>query len=743
MVTTVLFQEELKPGLPVGDYILYERIGIGGEGLIFSAWDKVNDRVVAIKFFPKRDEQGAPTNLSSELAVFSRLFHPNIREIFSIGETNEFLYSVMHYFPLGSLSERIFTKTLTIDDALFISVQLASALDFLQKNNIVHRDLKPTNILLDIENHAYLTDFGLAKPISDTTQALHTGHGTPIYAAPEQHTLSKINYKSDIYSFGIMLYEMLTGALPWGGSVSLAIMQLDNREQLPDPHDANPALPPGLVYALRKMTKLNPDFRPATAGEAIESVLQAFDDSGYQLPPELRAPPVFSPKTEISFKEANHLIAVKQAGWDPKREKIKINYSHYAFLHSVFSKNGNTQGLDTQALKFMLQGSLTYGVEINYWWDQLDSDQEKIKVCQQVIATDSERAVKRTITQLLEVYSFDELEQIDSALILSRLITLAYESHSLSFKQAIFKMLFAVTKPAQRWHKVSFSEAAELILGNLALYDSAVSREAARFIGHIKSGIAVDMLVNGTETESAPNMQALTEVWERAGSIPRGISPTVKLQLGIELGWKQFTRQRQKLVRAYLAAALASALGIGLHVFISMRVPTIINVTRILNMFGNGLLFGPLIGLGIFLAIWIPLRLKVLTKTARVITGTVIGGFLTSLAFMLFHILYLNAFPDGPLVTLGALVLAFGFSLTNLTPSPIWVRMVGSAATTAAAVAGTWGLYVSSSVTPMLYYNQDQPLQTSLLIAMIAVILGGIPYVFNLRDKQEEGIDHE
>jgi serine/threonine protein kinase len=736
MVTTVLFQEELQPGLPVGDYILYERIGLGGEGLIFSAWDELHKQVVAIKFFPKRDEHGSPTNISAELAHFSRLEHPNIREILAVGETNDFLYSVMHYFPMGSLSERIFTQTLSIEDALFVSVQLASALDFLRLNNIVHRDLKPTNVLLNIENHAFLTDFGLAKPISETTQVLHTGHGTPIYAAPEQHTLSQITYRSDLYSFGIMLYEMFTGSLPWGGSVSLAIMQLDHREQMPDPRDTNPLLPPGLAGALRKLTSLNPDFRPSSAGEAIQAVLASFEASGFVLPDKLRVFPKFSPMADIREKEACHLISIKQADWDPETEKIKINYSHFAFLNAVFSQESFSSELNQEALKFMLHGALTFGVEVASWWKELDSFQDQIEVCQQVIANENEQAVKRTINRMLESLSEEELKQVESKAITSRLVTLAYESTSLSFKKSIFKMLLLATTPAQRWRRVSITEAADLILASLAQYDEDIRQEASRYIGIIKSEIGVEILLSGTEENPQPDNEALIEVWESAGSMPRGIDPTVKLQLGIELGWKQFARERGQLITAYLATALAAALAVGLHVFISLRVPSFVNVSRILNMLGNGLLFGPLIAIGVFLSRWISLRLRVLSIALRIGVGIMVGGFLTSMGFMLFHIMYLNAYPSGSMVTISSLVLVSGFVLTNLIPSKIWLQMIGSTLSSAAAIILSWLVYLETGATPVLYYRIDEPLRTSLLISVFSVVLGVVPYLFNFRKNK-------
>ena len=431
MITTVLFQEELQTGFSIGDFVLYERIGVGGEGLIFSAWDEKKGKVVAIKFYSKRDEHGSAVDVSSEIVSFSHLHHPNIREIYEIGESEAFFYAVMRYFPLGSLSEKIFTKNLNIGEALYVGVQLASALDYLQENHIVHRDMKPTNILLDIERRAYLTDFGLAKPLSQTTQVLHTGHGTPLYAAPEQHTLQKINYKSDIYSFGIMLYEMLTGILPWGGNVSLAIMQLDKQELIPDPKAVNPLLPVGLVNALRAMTSLEPDKRPSSAGIAFEAVLKSFEDEGHRLPPKIRAPRTFSDPKFVDQKEAIHLLKTKLSTWDPINEEVKLSYSHFAFLNAIFSEEIPGYQLDLAANQFLLQSAFVYGIEEDHWWDQIADDEAKIAVCRQVIANQSEEAIKRVIHKMLSCFSKEELILLDSEPITARLISIADDSPSL------------------------------------------------------------------------------------------------------------------------------------------------------------------------------------------------------------------------------------------------------------------------------------------------------------------------
>jgi serine/threonine-protein kinase len=142
---------------------------------------------------------------------------------------------------------------------------------------------------MDLSRNAYVADFGLALFISPTTEILHTGRGTPPYAPPEQHTKSRMTPQSDIFSFGVTLYELFTGQLPWKGEKVLGMQQLSSGDEIPDPREINPALPPILVKVLRAMTSADPAARPPTAGEAMRFILSRFS-IGLWLPARLLHP---------------------------------------------------------------------------------------------------------------------------------------------------------------------------------------------------------------------------------------------------------------------------------------------------------------------------------------------------------------------------------------------------------------------------------------------------------------------
>src|SRR5262249_6592198 len=138
-----------------------------------------------------------------------------------------------------------------------LALTIAHALDFIHERSIVHRDLKPANILLDSRADAYLSDFGIAREFGETsTLTMNTPEGTLPYMSPEQLDLGRISPRSDVYSLGVLLFEMLTGKLPLGGQFILAIKQRQTHEQLEDPSTINPAIPTGVAAILRELTSL-------------------------------------------------------------------------------------------------------------------------------------------------------------------------------------------------------------------------------------------------------------------------------------------------------------------------------------------------------------------------------------------------------------------------------------------------------------------------------------------------------
>ncbi|NHZ71589.1 MAG: protein kinase, partial [Aquificales bacterium] len=233
--------EKLERGFQLDEYTLLETVGRGGEAEIWSGWDNRRNRVVALKITPTPGAVGGiPTNTLSDFEqqahLIATLEHPHILPLYTFGTTVGYTYFAMRYSCMGSLADLLRGGALSIEETLDVTAQICSALAFLHARGVVHRDLKPDNVLLDSQRRVYLSDFGLARELGNETNILHTGRGTEAYASFEQHNRLGMTPQSDIYSLGILIYEMLAGKLPWEGAESLASRQYEDKEELPDLH---------------------------------------------------------------------------------------------------------------------------------------------------------------------------------------------------------------------------------------------------------------------------------------------------------------------------------------------------------------------------------------------------------------------------------------------------------------------------------------------------------------------------
>jgi len=171
----------------IGAYRLTERVGKGGFSEVWSAWDTHLHRLVAIKLVPRAGNDAHSTiQFGREATIVTRLEHPHILPLFDFGETPEIRYLVMRYVTGGSLADRLAHGPLSPSELVRYMMPVAETLDYIHEQHIVHRDLKPSNILLDAQDLPYVTDFGLAKILSDETQGMHSGSGTLTYMPPEQ-----------------------------------------------------------------------------------------------------------------------------------------------------------------------------------------------------------------------------------------------------------------------------------------------------------------------------------------------------------------------------------------------------------------------------------------------------------------------------------------------------------------------------------------------------------------------------
>jgi serine/threonine protein kinase/Tfp pilus assembly protein PilF len=208
----------LGPGVKIGHYEIVERIGAGGMGEVFLADDTKLDRRIALKFLPPNiaDDKDFKARFVREARSAAALNHPNIITIHEISEWEGRLFIAMEYVEGQSLSDIIKSGQLTYETALGLAAQVCSGLARAHKSGVIHRDIKADNVLVDSEGHAKILDFGLAKGEGDVqlTQA-GTAMGTVNYMSPEQAQGLEVDHRSDIFSVGVLIYQMLTGNLPF------------------------------------------------------------------------------------------------------------------------------------------------------------------------------------------------------------------------------------------------------------------------------------------------------------------------------------------------------------------------------------------------------------------------------------------------------------------------------------------------------------------------------------------------
>ncbi|MFQ5942810.1 MAG: protein kinase [Anaerolineales bacterium] len=262
-------------GQELGGYRIVSQIGRGGMATVFKAYQPSLDRDVAVKVMPPYYAEQDETFLKrfkQEAKAIASLRHPNILIVIDYGEENDTTYIVMEFVEAGTLTE-LMGKPMAPKQMQVLIDQVAGALHYAHEQGVVHRDIKPSNILLPKQDWPLLTDFGLARIVggSQLTQS-GTVAGTPAYMSPEQGRGERVDLRSDIYSLGIVLYEMATGVVPFHAETPMAIVVKHIIDPLPLPSSKNPELPEDIERVILKALSKDPADRFQDASELAKAL---------------------------------------------------------------------------------------------------------------------------------------------------------------------------------------------------------------------------------------------------------------------------------------------------------------------------------------------------------------------------------------------------------------------------------------------------------------------------------------
>lgn len=323
----------IKIGMMIGDrYEILEKIGTGGMSDVYKAKCHKLNRYVAVKVLKQEFSENANfvSKFRVEAQAAASLMHPNIVNVYDVGEENGINYFVMELVEGITLKKYIEKKArLSYKEAVSIAIQVSMGIEAAHNNHIIHRDIKPQNIIISKEGKVKVTDFGIAKAATSNTITSNV-MGSVHYTSPEQARGGYSDEKSDIYSLGITLFEMLTGRVPFNGETTVAIAIKHIQEPMISPKEFVPEIPTSVEQIVLKCCQKSPDRRYQSMGELIEDLKQCLinpdNDFVVMSNPDEEAPTRFISDTDMAQikKQSEHRDYMD----DSMRLRTDTDYDH-------------------------------------------------------------------------------------------------------------------------------------------------------------------------------------------------------------------------------------------------------------------------------------------------------------------------------------------------------------------------------------------------------------------------------